>query len=491
MVGLLIAGQDAKAVIAVTPTPNVPTVAPLMITAYKTDTSGKNLLVVEIYNDSKIIQNMGDWSINATTDTDEKIVSSTLALTPLANRYIEPAAHVTLNLDDVHSTLHWVATASPLTSLQMLANGFKPNSAHISGVPGDAMYRTLNLSGYSTAAKTAFTNTPRMDENGQSSLVDIFYDDGFYVAADAPEGLHIIEVYPYSSNCSPFDTSILCGDYIKIANDSHTKIILDDYVLRTDNSSANRTSSNTFTLSGELNPGEVIPVYRTDTGARLSLTNSGGYIWFEDRLGFTHYADTIVEYASAGSSLQGLAYAKASTGTWQWTSTPMPYSDNEMTAVVQTCAEDQYFNPDTNRCRSLEDTLTALTPCNAGYERNVETNRCRKVSTVTTTLTACKEGQIRNPATNRCKSETDKAAGLTPCQDGYERNPATNRCRKAAVAGASTAYPVEPYGESGDSTAMFWAIGGIAAVAIGYGVWEWRQELAAFGSSLFARIHRK
>lgn len=490
MVGLLVAGQDAKAIIVTMPTPTTSTVAPLMITAYKTDASGSNLLIVEIYNDSKTIQNMGDWSINATTDTNEKVVASTLMLTPLANHYIEPETHITLDLDNAHSDLQWVAAASPMTSLQMSARGFSSNVAHIGSVTGNAMYRTLNASGYSTA-KSAFTNTHRMGENGQPSMTDIFYDDGFYAAPNNPVGLHIIEVYPYSSSCSPFDTSILCGDYIKLANDSHTKIILDDYVLRTDNGSTNRTSSNTFTLSGELNPGEVLPIYKTDAGTHMSLTNSGGYIWIEDRLGITQYVDTAIEYASAGSSLQGLSYAQTSAGAWQWTSTPMPFSDNIITQVAQTCAEDQYFNPDTNRCRSLEDTLTALTPCQTGYERNAETNRCRKIADTLTSLTPCKAGQIRNPATNRCKSDADVASGLTPCQDGYERNPATNRCRKTGVAGASSAYPVEPYQEVGRSSAMYWAIGGIAAAAVGYGVWEWRQELGAFASSLLARMYRK
>lgn len=490
-VSVLLLGQQTMAAIDTVSTPGIQSVAPLTVTAYYMADSGKDLQIVEIYNDSKVIQDLGKWQIIATTDNDYKVAGSALSFAPYAGKYIQAGAHITLDMTKPDSQLTWTALTVPATSLQISATGYAPNVAYVNSFAG-VMYRVLNTSGYSVSKTGSFTGAHRVDPNGVMYSGDVFYDDGFYIVPSYPAGLRIIEIYPYSSNCSPFDTSILCGDYIKIANDSpDTAINLDDYVLRTDSSSTNRTNANTFTLSGTLQPGQVLPIYMTDTGTRISLTNSGGYVWFEDITGMAVYKNTVTEYASAGSSLQGHAYALATNGTWQWTSTPMPNEDNKITAVVQACAEGKYFNPDTGRCRTLEDALTALTPCAAGYERNVQTNRCRKVA-ATSELTPCKEGQVRNPATNRCRSQTSAEAGLTPCKEGYERNPATNRCRKAAVAGAATNYPVEPYSESDSSSAAtWWAIGAVAAIALGYGVWEWRQELASFGTGITARLRRK
>lgn len=473
--------------IATVTTPAQLTAAPLLVTAYHLTNNGKNLRTIELYNDGKTIQDLGAWQIAATSDTNVAVIEATMSLAPFAGKYIQAGTHITLDVSDPANNLVWPPLNAAATSIQMIAAGYSPSVAYVNGVT-DVMYRVLNASGYSTAKTTSFTNAHRVAANGTPYSGAVFYDDGFYVVPPYPTGLHIIEIYPYSSNCSPFDTSILCGDYIKIANDSvSTAIELDEYVLRTDSSSASRTSANTFTLSGTLQPGEVRSIYLTDAGTRLSLTNSGGYVWFEDMTGMAVYKETVTNYASAGSSLQGYAYALAPDGTWQWTATPMPFADNEITAVVQGCAEGKYFNPDTNRCRTLEDALTALTPCQAGYERSVETNRCRKL-VAASALTPCKEGQIRSLQTNRCRAAESAEAQLQPCKEGYERNPATNRCRKAAVAGASTDYPVQPYGESSHSSAAWWALGAVAAVALGYGAWEWRQELATVVASIAARF---
>lgn len=269
---------------------------------------------------------------------------------------------------------------------------------------------------------------------------------------------------------------------MKLANDSQQNLLLDGYVLRTDSSSASRTSANTITLTGTLAPGEVVPVYLTDSGSKLSLTNSGGYVWIEDAWGFTHYEGTMRRYESAGTSLQGYAYALGADNEWAWTSTPQPTSNNTITLPeAAPCPDGKYRSPETNRCRTLEDALNALTACEEGYERNPTTNRCRKVASASaSTLTPCKEGQERNPATNRCRSIASAVAELLPCDEGYERNPATNRCRKirdTSVLGAK--YPVQPYDQGTNATATWWVVGGIAALALGYAGWEWRREITA------------
>jgi hypothetical protein len=73
---------------------------------------------------------------------------------------------------------------------------------------------------------------------------------------------------------------------------------------------------------------------------------------------------------------------------------------------------------------------------------------------------------------------------LTPCKPDQERNPETNRCRnKTVAANAATApFPVEPVDQSGADFVGWWVLGGIGALAVGYGIWEWRQELVRTGS---------
>ncbi len=284
---------------------------------------------------------------------------------------------------------------------------------------------------------------------------------------------------------------MLCGDYIKLANTGTSDIELDDLMLRTDSSSANRAASNTFSLAGTLQPGETYLVNKTDAGATISLTNSGGYVWLEDKWGLIKYAESVVMYPSAGSAQQGLAYAQIGTGPdWQWTSEPRPYGDNVIVtpvAELASCAEGKYRNPETNRCRNIEEVIGDLVPCQEGYERNPTTNRCRKVTSSESTLTPCKEGYERNPATNRCRSIASAIAELIPCNEGYERNPATNRCRKVQGDILGAEYPVEPYKQEGAAMATWWVVGALAAFAAGYGLWEWRREIGGFAAKLFRR----
>jgi hypothetical protein len=272
-----------------------------------------------------------------------------------------------------------------------------------------------------------------------------------------------------------------------------TAIELDDLVLRTDYYGNNRASSNTIALSGTLAPGAVLVVDETDDGDTLSLTNSGGYVWLEDAWGLMRYDKTMQQYQSAGSDEQGYAYTLDERGEWQWTTTPWPTGQNIITAPVVVAAEcpaGKYRNPETGRCRTIEEAVNALTECEEGYERNPTTNRCRKIAVTTVaTLTPCKEGQERNPATNRCRSIASAVAELLPCDEGYERNPATNRCRKAgADAVPEAAFPVTPAKAGAADAAGWYALAIVAAIAIGYGVWEWRAELGAAFKRLFGVI---
>ena len=463
---------------SVTPATEFAQTAPVLITAYQTTGLATELTAVEIYNSADTLVQLTDWKLEVVTkDTavHDVAMSSTYTgrLLPGEHAVASVAGPTTYTLARARQTL-------AITSIQLVYTGidtvYRPVTALIKDGSDVPFFRGYTTTGYSTAAQP-FAASPSRD----------FYDDGLYQAPAGPAGLRIAEVYPYASDCAPSDTAILCGDYIKLLNTTDTDMQVDELVLRTDSSSSNRTSSNTFTLAGIVKAHDVVTIHATDAGGRISLTNSGGYVWLEDVWGLARYDETMTQYESAGTSQQGYAYALDSAGSWQWTTTPQPAGTNVITAPVTQlaeCPEGKYRNPDTNRCRTIEEAVNALSVCEEGYERNPVTNRCRKIATATTAgLTPCKEGQERNPATNRCRSIASAVAELIPCDEGYERNPATNRCRKlkqdtvpeAAFAVAPTA------AKGGVDMAGWWAFAGVSAIAITYAVWEWRQDIARAG----------
>lgn len=271
------------------------------------------------------------------------------------------------------------------------------------------------------------------------------------------ESLRIVEIYPYASICSPFDESVLCGDYVKLQNTGADVIIVDDLVLRTNYYGDERSTSNTFTLVGDIQPGETLIVNTQDKGGNMTLGNGSGYVWLEDKWGLEKYTSSVVVYDEAGIGGQGYAYAVNDKGEWLWTTTPSPMGENVIIAPIVTvaeCPDGKYRSPETGRCRTIEEAVNAMTACEEGYERNPTTNRCRKlVSVAAATLTPCLEGQERNPATNRCRSIAHAVAELLPCDEGYERNPATHRCRKAdSTAVPLVNYPVAPSGSTNVDT---------------------------------------
>lgn len=486
---LINAGGAPAYALAVTPTPDTEFLpsAPLMITGYQTAATGQNLAAVELYNAGDAPVNLQQWALSLTLkDGSTQPVAGT---TTYAGLFL-PGEHVVYSAAGTTTYGFTVAAmTSPIVSITMNYTGsdmaYKPVAATVKDQSDLPFFRTYTSTGYSTATQP-FASTPAR----------AFYDDGLYQAPNDAGGLQIVEVYPYSSDCAPNDTSVLCGDYIKLENTGATAIMLDNYALRTDSSSATRTASNTFTLAGTLQPGEYKVVDMTDAGQKLSLTNSGGYVWLEDTWGMQRYDATITKYKSAGTGEQGYAYALASDATWQWTTTPEPTGQNVITqpvVVVAECPEGKYRSPDTGRCRTIEEVVNALSTCEEGYERNPTTNRCRKITTTSAaaSLTPCLEGQERNPATNRCRSIATAVAELMPCDEGYERNPATNRCRKVASADMpNAAFPVTPTATAATDTAGWIAFGIVSTIAVGYGVWEWRVEIAALARrfvGIFAR----
>ncbi len=212
-------------------------------------------------------------------------------------------------------------------------------------------------------------------------------------------------------------------------------------------------------------------------------------------LQLTAPAGNVVDNTAAyDTPAEGMAWAMIG-GAWQYTNQPTPGAANlasleepgvgggaGSTNQLEPCPAGKFRNPDTNRCKNIEDEDTDLAPCAADQVRNPETNRCRSVLSTGSNLTPCQPGQERNPETNRCRSTaTTASASLKPCPAGQERNPATNRCRKkaASLAASSTIKDVEAM--QGRSPAGWLLAGGAVATIGGYGAWEWRSELATFG----------
>ena len=462
-------------VVTATPSNEFLATAPLLITGYQLAEGAQNIAAVEIYNASDAPVNLADWVLYAVLkDTSSHLIGAATVY----EGWLLPGEHV-------------VYASSETTTYQLIANkqtgivgslefrymgsgaGYKAAVAPMKDQSDLAFFRTYTSTGYSSAAQP-FASAPAR----------VFYDDGLYQAPADADGLQIVEVYPYGSDCAPNDESILCGDYIKLMNHGTEAIDLSGFALRTDSSSTSRTTANIFTLNGTLNVGEYSAVYKTDAGSMISLTNSGGYVWLEDAWGMMRFDSTITKYESAGVNEQGYAYALTQDNSWAWTTTPRPTGQNNITlpvVAVAECPEGKYRNPDTGRCRTIEEAVNALSICEEGYERNPVTNRCRKVATVASaTLTPCLEGQERNPATNRCRSIASAVAELLPCEEGYERNPDTNRCRKVSGSAMPSAdFPVAPVKVAAYDTAGWWAFGAVLAVVVGYGVWEWRTEIAA------------
>lgn len=480
----------AQAVVTVpTPSTEFAESAPLLITAYQTRLAGTEVAAVEVYNDADEPVDLSDWALWAVTKVSEKIE---LRVDSVFDGLLLPGEHAVFAQEPnaTFQIIEQTANANLLASLEMtylgVEHNFKSVTATIKDSSDAAYFRTYTSTGYSTAS-APFATVP----------VRPFYDDGLYVPLiAAPEGLKIVEVYPYSSDCAPNDQSVLCGDYVKLWNNSDNIISLDGLVLRTDSNSKNRESSNTITLVGSLPADGYLSIWQTNQGSPLSLTNSGGYVWLEEEWSAQLFEDTMQGYGAAGVSKQGFSYALGADGLWQWSTTPSPDGENKLTPIVEMiveCPEGKYRSPETGRCRTIEEAVNALSTCDEGCERNPVTNRCRKLALATSSLTPCLEGQERNPATNRCRSIAKAIAELLPCDEGYERNPATNRCRK--VAGVSTppaaAFPVIKEGASSINNAGWIAFGVVTLLALGYAVWEWRYELSSWAKRLATTARRQ
>ncbi|MGH7237544.1 MAG: hypothetical protein ACREGF_03350, partial [Candidatus Saccharimonadales bacterium] len=281
---------------------------------------------------------------------------------------------------------------------------------------------------------------------------------------------------------------------------STAPVDLSAFRLRTSYDGDKSSASNTVTLNGTLAPGNYKIVNTKNDGTPLALTQSGGYVWLEDAYGVQIY-QPVIQYPD-GSSTTKIGQAWAFDGTtWRWTSQPTPEANafpavtpaavaTTSSSLLLPCNANQYRNSATNRCDLIAFATSTFAPCNANQTRNPATNRCDGISLASASLQPCQAGDERNPATNRCRSVLGASTTLKPCAADQTRNAATNRCRKT-VAGSLAAIQDIKTPTSAGNNHWRWIIGAAALlVAIGYGLYEWRQDLAAILEKIKPKLGR-
>lgn len=302
--------------------------------------------------------------------------------------------------------------------------------------------------------------------------------------SDGCSGIRISEILP---NPAGSDGG---HEYIELHNPTGETVELTTCSLQTSGS-----LNDVYVLDGvSLSPGE----YRafTDTDSNLALPNaSGGTVW----LNSIDEEVQAVEYpADMDDDLSWSLFQEQ----WAASYSMTPGEPNQATPL-KPCTDNLVRNPDTNRCVSPDTPSSTVEPvgsaaasglaaCKPGQERNPATNRCRAVTgTALSKAAACKAGQERNPETNRCRAITTNAAAAKACPPGQERNPDTNRCRKTGAAAAGTSTSVSdgntPAGSA--SNTKTWLIIGLAVLlSVGYGIYEWRQDIILWLKRRFGKL---
>lgn len=504
---------DLSSAISAEPTPEDywPQNLPLVISAYqRNDAPGNDLVMLEVFNNSESLIDLGDWTITGGYESGQGFTNELLVtrrdgflgkMAPNTHATIELAGGVEVSNSSYVST-GW-STPKPFSvgrlvslTVKSKSSGYKTDvySLKTTGTSGAYVYNdfwrrtALTTPSYSATLSAFNVATPQV------------YDDGLYLAPNSTT-VQVDEIYPYASDCTPDDKNPLCGDYIKLYVGSLEAENLVDFVVRTGSSLSSRTSSNTFYLADYEPQNGYITIMTNADGEKVSLTNSGGYVWLEDVYEGQIYSNTMTEYQSATSNYQGWSLARDDNNLWQWTLTPQPGAPNrisllEVTGDTTACPAGKYLNPETGRCRTIEEAVNALSACAEGEYRNPTTNRCRKIVAAGDSLVSCGEGQERNPLTNRCRSIASAVAELLPCDEGYERNPATNRCRKVMGTAIGAGKPVAQSAKMPDSdptmNAWGWALVAVAVSGVvGYGVYEWRNEVAGALRKVVARLGKK
>lgn len=470
--------------------------SPILITSYMVDTLP---LYLQLYNTTSDIVSLDGYQINydlLSADNVELPVQASLA------GYIEPHGYIVIARQDIMPSADL-----NLPTDSLITDGTVENLVlHNDNYADDT--RSMVLTGgvrYDLSQSDAGNYTKTSKYIVTDTAVPLI-GRGYYTFATSTP-LRVAEFMPSAADCAPLDTSISCRDFVKIINNSDEDIDLSGYRVRLGYGNQSAGISNSVHLTGILAAHNVAAISQRDDGQSLDLTATAGNIWLEDYYGLQIYEDTIVGYNGLDSTTHKGQSRVLTSGDWQWA---LPVADG-ISPIVETaesdnpveptnstlkpCAPNQYRSPETNRCRLIATTVSAVDkPCPDGQYRSTETNRCRSL---TATLAAaprpCADNQYRNPDTGRCKllaSETDNS--LKPCAAGQERNPDTNRCRKVVATIPLADYPTATKTAAGiQKTFSGWyALGIVLLLGFGYALWEWRQEIGGFARRVATMISR-
>ncbi|MEI7539639.1 MAG: lamin tail domain-containing protein [Candidatus Saccharibacteria bacterium] len=294
--------------------------------------------------------------------------------------------------------------------------------------------------------------------------------DNSCIAKSLP--LQISEILP---NAIGVDTG---KEFIEIYNPNDIDVDLSGYIFST---GPGYSIDYDFPEGSYIGPNQYFVLFNDEI--KFKLINTNGSVRLQSVDGyFTDETDIYI------SPAEGMAWALID-GVWQYTNQPTPGNSNLVSVIesyddttdsnIQPCAPNQYRSPDTNRCRLILTTNSILTPCKDGQYRSEETNRCRSIASDVNVLAPCAEGEERNPETNRCRSISSVlgASDLAPCKTGQERNPDTNRCRNIISAIPKADYAPQQTTNNSNNYIIWLSLAVVGVVAVGYGVWEWRQEI--------------
>lgn len=516
-----LAQDSASASVSIAPSPSVlyPETTPdLIVTTF----SATNYLdVIEFYNQSSAPIDMSAVEIivsDGRLDSEESPQACVLRLAPgwlLPRRYttITDTTSLTVSSQRLEGDCIFAPGAN-IASVQILLHGVRVQL--IDGI----VFNT---------GQTYARHLHAQDKNGQrnvnaslkqkgSFIADykafsgslVLLDELLYTPPINSNGLQLVEILPVSRSCLPSDGGLDCSDYIKLKNTSTKEINIAEYRVRAGTlTSAVALTWHEPTLTPErdelmLEPGQFFLLRHENDGDSLSLTNSASNIWLEDYFGTKIYDEVSYRDMDKATSNERSWALNETTGLWQL-GIPSPLGENIFPvedepgkrsgvkeSAVKPCRDDQYRSEETGRCRAIA-IASVLTPCREGQYRSEDTNRCRSIAaTVASVLKPCADNQFRNPDSGRCKriASSDELA-LADCGEGRERNPETNRCRnmKTITSIPEAAFAVESVKDAAQAFVGWWALGGIGLLALGYGVWEWRRELAVSFDKLTAFFH--
>lgn len=294
--------------------------------------------------------------------------------------------------------------------------------------------------------------------------------------------------------------------FIEVANRGLVKIDLTGCLLQTNRSD---TKVYAFPAATILPAGGYMAVFIDQTELTLTKTSAGiVYVLSSD-------GTSEVAVQSYDPQRGGVSLAWFDDGTWRSTYAPTPHAANidqpnlpcddgyernlttgrcnkvVVAVLPASCGEGRYRSDETGRCRSIG-SPSVPSPCKEGQYRSEETNRCRSIASAVRQLVPCRDDQYRSELTNRCRLIASASSQLKPCKDNQYRSEETNRCRTiVSTTVPAAAFAVEPVAD-GRTVFVGWGLlAGVAVVALGYGAWEWRHEMAAGARKIAAHLRRR